>query len=181
MRPTIRPNLSHLGIYVRDLETMRRFYVEVIGLVESDRGSGTTAPHDYIFLSADPTKHHQLLLATGRAAGAAPSTVNQISFKLDSLDELRTMYRWVKENAVRRLRSVNHGNAWSIYFWDPEDNQVELYFDTPWYVAQPHSDPLDLEMSNDEILRQTEDYARRDPHFKTVAAWQETMRERLQP
>ena len=27
------------------------------------------------------------------------------------------------------------------YFMDPEENLVEVYLDTPWYVAQPHGDP----------------------------------------
>jgi catechol 2,3-dioxygenase len=159
---------------------MRAFYVDVIGLIESDRGRGTTAPHENIFLSMDPTKHHQLVLASGRPVDAQPSMVNQLSFKLASLDELREMYRWVKQQGVTRLYAVSHGNAWSIYFWDPEESRVELYLDTPWYVAQPHSDPLDLEKTNDEILRRTEEQCRSDQSFMPVAAWQEKMQRSLQ-
>lgn len=29
----------------------------------------------------------------------------------------------------------NHGNAWSIYFADPEGNRIELYTPSPWYVG----------------------------------------------
>ena len=44
---------------------------------------------------------------------------------------------------------MNHGNSWSLYFNDPEDNTVEIYMDTPWYVAQPFADDLDLDLPDD--------------------------------
>jgi catechol 2,3-dioxygenase len=175
----VRPNLSHMGIYVRNLNQMRAFYVDVLGLIESDHGHGTTAPNEYVFLTADPTKHHQLLLASGRPSDAQISTVNQMSFKLPDLDALRTLHDRVKKHGVERLRKVSHGNAWSVYFHDPEGNQVELYVDTPWYVAQPHSDPLDLDLPNDEIVRRTEEACRNSAQFMPVADWQAKMRGHL--
>lgn len=174
--PVIKGDLTHVGIFVRDLEKMRRFYMDVLGLVESDSGRGTTAPRDYVFLSSDPTKHHQVLLATGRPAEASFTTVNQISFKARKLDDLRKVYRHAKANGFGRLRALSHGNAWSVYFDDPEGNNVEVYLDTPWYVGQPHTDPLDLEASDEEILKATEAYCRRDPKFMPVEEWQEKMR-----
>ena len=71
------------------------------------------------------------------------------------------------------MRALNHGNALSIYFSDPEDNTVEVYLDTPWYVAQPHGDPLDLELPDAEIWELTEKICRADPTFMTVEAWRE--------
>jgi catechol 2,3-dioxygenase len=175
----IKGDLTHVGIFVQDLDKMRRFYMEVLGLVEMDAGRGTTAPRDYAFLSADPTKHHQLLLSTGRPAEAGFSTVNQISFKARSLDDLRRVHRYAKEHAFGRLRALSHGNAWSVYFDDPEGNNVEVYLDTPWYVGQPHTDPLMLEASDEEILRATEACCRRDPKFMPVEEWQKKMQERI--
>ena len=35
-RPVL--TFSHVGIWVTDLETMRRFYTDVLGFVETDRG-----------------------------------------------------------------------------------------------------------------------------------------------
>jgi hypothetical protein len=37
------------------------------------------------------------------------------------------------------------------HFLDPEGNTVEVYLDTPWYVPQPHGDPLGLEKSDSQI------------------------------
>ena len=62
-------------------------------------------------------------------------------------------------------------NAISIYFMDPEDNTVEVYLDTPWYVAQPHGDPLDLDHADADIWRETEAIVRADPTFKPVDQW----------
>jgi catechol 2,3-dioxygenase len=179
MTKTIRPQLTHAGLNVYDLEKMRHFYIEIMGLIETDRGRGNTFKSDFIFMSADPKRHHQLILATGRDPGSRKSTVNQISFTVGSIDELRTMNRRVKEYGVQNLRGLNHGNAWSIYFDDPEGNTVEIYLDTPWQVSQPHGDPLDLERSDDEIVRETEAICRQDPTFLPAADWQDRMRRAL--
>lgn len=183
MRPDIRPNLTHVGIYVRDIDKMYRFYTDVMGLQVTDKGEGNipgvAAGRRYIFMSADPTKHHQVILVTGRPEESRFSTINQLSFMVDSLDQLRTMYRWAKQNGAENIRCTDHGNSWSIYFPDPEGNNIEIYLDTPWYVPQPHWDPLDLEQSNEEILRLTDESCHRDPGCVPVADWQQRRRRAL--
>ena len=69
------------------------------------------------------------------------------------------------------MRGLNHGNALSIYCLDPEDNTVEVYLDTPWYVSQPHGDPLDLDQDDAAIWADTERIVRTDPSFMPVAEW----------
>ena len=39
---------------------------------------------------------------------------------------------------------MNHGNAWSLYFTDPEGNGLECFVDSPFHVTQPYADRLDL-------------------------------------
>ena len=36
---------------------------------------------------------------------------------------------------------MSHGNTLSIYFNDPEGNGLEVFWDTPWHVAQPKANP----------------------------------------
>src|SRR5687768_14738326 len=91
--PSPRPDLKHMGIYVWDLPKMEDFYSYVFGLEVVDRGRGTTFPRDLLFMSGDPTQHHQLVLATGRPADAKFSTVMQMSFLLPTLDGLREVKR----------------------------------------------------------------------------------------
>jgi catechol 2,3-dioxygenase len=104
-------------------------------------------------------------LASGRPKEATFSTVMQASFAVDSLDDLRAAKARALAAGASELRALDHGNAWSIYFKDPEGNTVEVYLDSPFHVPQPHGDPLDLDMSDEEIVRKTEAACRKDPGF----------------
>jgi hypothetical protein len=48
----------------------------------------------------------------------------------------------------------------------------------PFYVPQPHVDPLDLD-NDEEIMRETEAVCRRDPGFMPLAQWEASMLRRL--
>jgi catechol 2,3-dioxygenase len=171
MPKSMRPTLSHMGIFVTDMDRMIRFYTEVLGLIVTDRGQGISFKNDLVFLSSDPEKHHELVLASGRPQEATFSTVMQASFAVGTLDDLRAVKAKAEANGATGLRALDHGNAWSIYFKDPEGNTVEVYLDTPFHVPQPHGDPLDLDMADDEILRTTEAACRKDPGFMPREAY----------
>jgi len=164
------PNLSHFGIFCRDLDVMKAFYCGVFDLQETDRGQGFTFPFTIVFLSGRGDQHHQLVLASSRGA-ESPSTVMQLSFKVDTLAHLREARRRALALGATKMRGLNHGNAISIYCADPEDNTVEVYIDTPWYVSQPHGDPLDLDRDDDAIWAETERIVRADPSFMPVSEW----------
>ena len=165
MAGTPKPKLTHLALFTRDLDRMVDFYTRVMGLTISDRGKASTAPVEMVFMSSDPGEHHQFVLANGRPDYATFSITQQISFLVDSLDELRTMHDRVKAEQLEITRVTTHGNAWSVYFNDPEDNRIEIYVHTPWHIPQPHTHPLDLSLSNDEIMAQTEAHCREDSGF----------------
>ena len=174
-----RPELtfSHVGIWVTDLEAMRRFYTDVLGFVQTDRGPiGDT---ELVFLSQATSDHHQLVLARGRPHDAGFTTVNQISYKLDSLETLQAVYADIVGKPVKDLVQISHGNAWSIYFRDPEGNRIELFVDTPWYTPQPVREPLDLSKPAAEIRRETEAYCRSRPRFASRADWQRGLGEQI--
>ncbi|HSV70826.1 MAG TPA: VOC family protein [Methylibium sp.] len=173
MSAPFAPLLAHMGMFCFDLDRMAAFYREVFDMVETDRGEGITMPFKIVFLSASPQQHHQLALASSRPEGS-PSTVMQLSFKVQTLDHLREARRRALARGATRMRGLNHGNALSIYFTDPEDNTVEVYLDTPWYVAQPHGDPLDLERPDAELWAETERNCRADPSFMPVEQWRDS-------
>lgn len=175
---TIRARLAHMGIYVKDRETMRRFYTEVLGLVVTDQGEGRGGMY-LTFMSASPANHHQVVLVSGRPEIDGFNPINQISFLVDSLADLREVHRRALAFGATNMRPVSHGNAWSIYFKDPEGNAVEAYLDTPFHVPQPHGEPLDLSKSDEEILRETEAACRNDPGFMPRGAFVRSLGERL--
>ncbi len=175
--PALR--LSHMGMFVRDLERMGDFYKDVLGFVETDRGPARG--FQVIFLTRHPEAHHQLVLSSGRPETSGPThAIQQMSFKAGSLDDLRHMYAMVtRRDDVSDIHPVDHGNAWSLYFRDPEQNRIEVYIDSPWHVAQPHHIPLDLSLTDEEIHRQTRERIAGDPTFEPMEQWHAAQREKL--
>jgi catechol 2,3-dioxygenase len=173
MLQVTRPTPSHFGIFVTDVEHMVAFYKTVFGLTETDRGVGRTFKSPLVFLSASADQHHQLVIAGGRPAEASFSTVMQISFAVPDIQSLRDIRDRALSLGASRLVPLNHGNALSVYFADPEGNTIETYIDMPFYIAQPHGDPLDLSLPDAEILAQTEAICRSDPTFLPIEVWRQ--------
>jgi len=154
--------LCHIGLYAFDLEKMVDFYSRIFGLTVTDRGYSKRG-FNIAFLSRDPIEHHQIAIAEGRPKDAVFTTINQISFRVPSLEDLRKYYPWLVKQGVKKLDPRDHGNAWSIYFADPEDNRVELYCHSPWHVGQPFGEPLNLTEPADVIRAKTEAMVKKDP------------------
>lgn len=171
--------LSHFGIFVTNLDRMADFYTRVLGLLVTDRGVQPGGTTELAFLSHDPDQHHQLVLITGRPAHASDSVVNQISFKLPTLDDLKTMYGRLRAEGIEPSRIVTHGNAWSVYFADPEGNRAELFVDTPWHTPQPFAAPFDIEAPSEAILAETEAICRSRPGFALRAEWRRVVSEKM--
>ena len=159
----IRARLAHMGIFVRDREKMVKFYSDVLGLMITDEGETSTGGVHLTFMSADPDEHHQVVLVTGRPEESGFNPINQVSFLVESLTQLREVHRRALDRGATAMRTMSHGNAWSIYFLDPEGNRLEAYLHTPFYVPQPHGEPLDLGQSDDEILHATEAACAKNP------------------
>jgi catechol 2,3-dioxygenase len=175
----IRARLAHMGIFVRDREKMVQFYSDVLGLMITDEGESSSGGAHLTFMSADPGEHHQVVLVTGRPEDSGFNPINQVSFLVDSLGQLREVHRRALDLGATAMRTVSHGNAWSIYFLDPEGNRLEAYLHTPFYVPQPHGEPLDLETSDDEILHATEAACAKNPGFMPREAFAAKVAARL--
>lgn len=168
---------SHIGLVANDVGVMARFYVDVLGFAITDQGD--FGDMKVVFMSRDPEDHHQIVLTNGRPDNLPKNTVNpdfgpviqQISFKMPSLSDLRDMKVRLEEGGATGITSAAHGNAWSVYAHDPEGNYIEFFVDTDWYANQPFYVPLDLDKSDEEIIRETEDMCRASPGFKPIGQW----------
>jgi catechol-2,3-dioxygenase len=140
-------SLGHVGLYVRDIERSKAFYRDMLGLKISDENPKTGST----FMTAKNRleEHHELLLVPGREDG---KVVQQISFRCASLADVKEFYRKFLEHNVPIIRTVSHGNAVGLYFKDPDDNQVEVYWQTGVDWPQPFGKPVDLTASDEEIL-----------------------------
>jgi catechol 2,3-dioxygenase-like lactoylglutathione lyase family enzyme len=169
--------LSHIGLFVSNMEKMRDFYTGLLGYKVMDSGEVRNGVH-LTFLSKDPKDHHQIVLVTGREKGTR-STVNQITYRVASLKDVRKMHDLAVANKVEGVDPVDHGNAWSVYFLDPEGNRLEFFCDTPWYVAQPHRVPLDFSLSDEEIAESTRRRIAADPTTEPFGEWRARKRREL--
>jgi len=176
------PRFSHIGFHVRDLDAMVAFYTELLGLEVTDRGRLNIPGNPGIaFLSANPTEHHQIALVEGRGPeGEGPPVIQQLSFRVDSLAEVREMKAAAEARGTTRFLPMNHGNAWSVYFPDPEGNGIEIFTSSPWHVRQPVTEGLDLSQSDEEVAEETRRRYQEAPDFQPVASWREAFVKRLE-
>ncbi|HVM64554.1 MAG TPA: hypothetical protein VMU14_06805, partial [Acidimicrobiales bacterium] len=96
-------------------------------------------------------EHHELVLARGGPGGYA-TTLNQLSWRLDSLDSLIDYHHRLTASGTRITQVVTHGIALGIYFLDPEDNTGEVYWHTGRSVPQPFRRDIDLSTGPDAVL-----------------------------
>ena len=146
--------LGHTGVYVRDLEKMRAFYTRVLGLTVTDED----LDRGLVFMSSRPNEeHHEFVIMRGRTGPDDAKVVQQISWHVDSLEELLAFHRALQaEQEVMVEREITHGIAIAIYFLDPEGNTVEVYYATDRRIPQPFGKAIDLDQSAEDVLKQAE-------------------------
>jgi catechol-2,3-dioxygenase len=134
---------------VDDLAVMRDFYGRVLGLTVTDEDQAL----GIVFLSSRPDdEHHEFVLQKGRTAPPDVKLTHQISWRVDSLQTLREFHRILLAEGIRIQQIVTHGNAFGIYFFDPEGNRNEVYWPTGVEVAQPFRKSLNLDQEPDDVF-----------------------------
>ena len=168
MATELRLEVAHAVIYVHDVARMIDFYTHTLGFEVTDRGP--LGPAEIVFLSQNANDHHQVAFITGRDEPDPSNSVHHVAFRSGgTLDELKALKKALEADAeVTQIVPLTHGNAWSVYFRDPEFNGVEVFIDTPWHVRQPQGEPLDLEKSNDEIVEATRAHFSTEPEFGPI-------------
>ena len=140
--------LSHVGVFVNDLEGMTKFYCDTLGLTESHRNEDRM-----VFLTADIEKEdHEIVLVRGRDGDA--KIIQQLSFRVGTIDDVRAFYQTFNDMGVTIQQTVSHGAGASCYFYDPEDNRIEVFADIDMPNGQGYSGPIDLEKSSEELVAQ---------------------------
>lgn len=175
---TQRLSLSHATVAVRDLDAMLDFYCGVLGFAVTNRGAVGDA--EMAFISQDPAEHHQLVFVSG-----LPATEHQfvmadhMAFRTGTLDDLRAIGSRLDAAGVEGVIPIDHGNAWSLYFNDPEGNGLECFVDSPFHVAQPFADGLDLSADDAAIEAATHAKIASDEEFQPLSEWRAAFRARL--
>ncbi len=140
--------LSHVGVFVKDLDTMTQFYCETLGLTESHRNGDRM-----VFLTADVDKEdHEVVLVRGRDGDA--KIIQQLSFRVGTIEDVRAFYQTFQQMGVEIQQTVSHGAGASCYFYDPEGNRLEVFADIEVEGGRGYSGPIDLEKSAEELVAQ---------------------------
>jgi catechol 2,3-dioxygenase-like lactoylglutathione lyase family enzyme len=143
--------LSHVVLYVNDLDKMVAFYRDVLGLVKYREHAGRM-----VFLTSDPdAEDHELALTKGREGDA--KLIAHIAWKVETPAEVKEFYQRFKAQGVPIDHCVSHayevmGNTVSCYFLDPEGNRLEIYALVTQRDEARNNRPLDLDKNLDEIV-----------------------------
>jgi catechol-2,3-dioxygenase len=141
--------LGHVGIFVRDLDKMVRFYRDFLGMTV------TKVSERAVFLSADPDAvDHEIALFAGRPSAEDPHLIQQISMRVASFEDLQDFHRRIKAEGYPIERIVSHCSAIGCYFSDPEGNPTEVF----WLTGLPSwaqvAIPIDIERPETEVLQE---------------------------
>ncbi len=129
--PTLK--LGHVVLKMRDLDKAKAFYRDILGLkITEERGD-----FGVFFRFAD--YHHDIAIFKVDDDAAAPEHnqvgLSHLALVADSLETVKAMYSRLVEHDVPIVRTVDHGVTKSVYFKDPEGNELEIYCDVaekPW-------------------------------------------------
>lgn len=121
--------IGHVGLFCRDLPKMVDFYTRVLGFKQSDVNErGLT------FLRFSDDHHNLALMQLPEGEKDKPAgrpVVQQISYELDSLDDLKALYRHLVAHGVKiKGDSIQHegpGNNFVIDFDDPDGNNLQFF------------------------------------------------------
>ena len=145
--------ISHVVLYVNDLDKMVAFYRDVLGLVTTHE-----RPGQMVFMTPDPAiDDHQLALAKGREGKA--KLIGHIAWRVETPADVKAFYEAFKARGVPIDHCVSHayvdlGNTVSCYFLDPEGNRLEIYALVKERGPARSNRPIDLEKSVAEIIAQ---------------------------
>lgn len=127
----VRPKqLGHLVLRVRDLDRAEKFYTDVLGLRVTNKRAGRM-----VFMSAREGASHELaLMAVGANAPGPESTrvgLYHFAWEMESFDDLKRLYGELKQKGVKIGGIGDHGISLGIYFFDPDGNEIEAFYELP--------------------------------------------------
>ena len=120
--------LGHLVLRVRDLDASEQWYSEVLGLHTTNKRPGSM-----IFMSAKEGSSHELALVSvgPDAPGPEESRVGLYHFawEMESLEDLQELYAHMKAKKVNIGGIGDHGISLGVYLFDPDGNEIEVYYE----------------------------------------------------
>lgn len=128
--------IGHVLLGVRDLDRAVDFYTRFLNLRLVER-----VEDHHAFLS-NSGAHHDIALVTVGPDAPHPSPgdagLDHIAFQVPDKKSLARAFKAVVDAGLQ-VRPVDNQISWSLYFYDPEGNQVEIFWDTR---SEPCGQPM---------------------------------------
>ena len=143
--------VGHVVIKMRDLDAAKSFYRDILGMKITDERE------DFgVFFRFDDYHHDIAVFKVDTDADSPRQNqvgLAHIALLADSFDTVKSMYQTLKAHNVPIVRTVDHGITKSVYFQDPEGNELEIYCEAPgvdWHDVETIivRDPMDLETAS---------------------------------
>jgi catechol 2,3-dioxygenase-like lactoylglutathione lyase family enzyme len=129
--------IGHILLNVRDVERSKAFYTTILGfkVLEQDPDHGgvflSLGEHGNtldLFPSSDPEAYPQPKSGVGRREGLG---VKHTAFAVETEEDLKGAYFALQDAGVTIHRAIDHTSQKSIYFYDPDDNLLEIVWERP--------------------------------------------------
>jgi catechol-2,3-dioxygenase len=140
--PAVPPvKFSHFVLRSTDPEALTKWYLTVLNakviFAGGSGGAGLTfdEEHHRLAIIGMPPRDVEKQLAIGDVFAQTDkrrqmSGLEHVSFTFDGLGQLFANYKRLKKEGILPVMCINHGPVMSMYYMDPEGNNVELQTDT---------------------------------------------------
>jgi len=122
----VRPaRISHVVLRSHNVDRMIEWYCLVLN-------AQVVLRHRIISFITWDGAHDRLAfmpVAADKELPPPPAGIDHVAFELESLADLAATYRRLEPHQIHPYLAVNHGVATSLYYRDPDGNQMELTVD----------------------------------------------------
>jgi catechol-2,3-dioxygenase len=148
---------AHVVFRTPQLEPMKRWYQTVLGAHVAHENAMLA------FLTYDD-EHHRIALVSLPGTSPRPegtAGVEHVAYTYATLGDLLATYERLKAAGITPYWTVNHGPTTSMYYRDPDRNQIELQVDNfpsvdalnAWMRSPAFArNPIGVEFDPDELV-----------------------------
>lgn len=119
--------IGHVHLKIRNLEKSIAFYQRYLDMKITEQVADT-----FVFMSAGEM-HHELALQEVGAHADTPKRYDvglyHVAFEVPDKKAFIDTYKKLQNDGVAAY-PVDHRISWALYFSDPDNNGIEVYWDT---------------------------------------------------
>ncbi|KAH8784986.1 Glyoxalase/Bleomycin resistance protein/Dihydroxybiphenyl dioxygenase [Diaporthe sp. PMI_573] len=139
--------LAHVVLQTSQFKPMVAFYKAFLG-------AHATYENEVLCFMTYDEEHHRV--AIGHVPGTTPKAprsagLAHMAFSFETLDDLLLAYQQRKARGIMPFWCVNHGPTTSIYYQDPDGNQIETQVDNFATVAEATAFMVSSEFAENPI------------------------------